>query len=231
MREVRKAIQEEHPAKIKENNYKEWIGVVMNKNEGCNANSKVDSTFQKFILNKLTQLQKNNIVVSVYTNEYNTNKFSTGFIYGLSTEYVILAHIESGGMYDGYSAFKLDEIYSLEYDGDYERKILELYTIRKQRHGKISMDGSNPISNLLDFAFSNNYVITIELHDSNLNDVQGVVEKIEEEVIIIKSINEFGKNSGKKIVNINHITHIFCDTDTEIALRLLHNYMYNSRDI
>lgn len=76
-------------------------------------------------------------ILSLYTNKEDTERFSVGYILGLCEKYCIIALISPSGLYDGYRVIDINEIYKIEYGGDYEKKLKKLYDI-KNNHIKIS---------------------------------------------------------------------------------------------
>ncbi len=169
----------------------------------------------------LTNLKNNNKIVSIYSDTYNTDKFSCGFIANISDEFLIIKNISPCGKYDGFLLKSIEKIYRVEFEGKYEKMIERLYEIQNQKHEEIPKFSGTLLNDLLIFSNKNSFVITIELCDSNLDDIQGYVSKMDDTKVKIESLDENGENDGFSYVMIDDITHISCNTENEIKLKLL----------
>ena len=64
-------------------------------------------------------------------------------------------------------------------------------------------------------------VVTIELNDSGYDDLQGFISSIQEDIVIIKQLDDDGNADGESIVYRDDITCVFCDSDKEMSIKLL----------
>ncbi len=177
------------------------------------------------IKEKLSEFIDRNKLVSIFDNVYKTDKFIAGFILNVSDEFVLVAHVDSFGFYDGYLVKQLNKIYNIEFDGKYEKKLLTLYKLQNQSHKKVAIDSSSIIIDLLNHAKNNNLAISAELYNSGTYDVQGLIENLNESTITVKLIDDYGCENGMSMFNINNITSLICDSDIEISLKLLNENM------
>ena len=174
-----------------------------------------NSGFKEALHHQLKRLFEDKKVISIFTDEDDTDSFSTGILFDVTDCSIILAQISSKGLYDGYKFIQVKNIYSIEYDGIYENKISTLYDIQKQKHKEIENLSNNSVTNLLEFAFLQKYVVSIELFESDLIDVEGIIENVDQEAITLKMIDKYGEFEGYKLININDITWMTFDTGTK----------------
>jgi hypothetical protein len=196
---VRKVVQEENQVPIK--------GVL-----DCKEN---------LIKTLLCDSEDTNQIVDLYSDTSNTDKFSAGFIVALSSDDVVIAHIAPGGKYDGFMLKKIDNIFRADIGSKYDATIQKLYLQQSQAHTKFRSEFENLSKGFLYFAKTNNYVATIELLDSNLEDVKGFIDDVAEDTVKIRKLNQYGESDGYSIVYIDDISFITCDSDDEHALKIL----------
>jgi len=173
--------------------------------------------FKDYLLQAMNQ--KN--IVSLYTNDEDTEKFSLGFVQGVSNDYVLLASITPYGFYDGYIIKNYNDIYRVESNDKYGESKKKLYNLRSQNHAIIENKTDNLILCILEYALINHLVVSVELHDSGNNDLQGFVSNIEDGKIWIDQLDPYGQSDGKGIALIEDITWVACDAEDEQAIKLL----------
>lgn len=162
-------------------------------------------------------------IIGIYSDNTSTDKFSAGYVIAVSSDDVVIAHITPNGMYDGFMLKKIEDIYRIDVDGKYETVLQKLYTEQSQFHKEFNAEYNNLTKSFLYFAAINKYVVTIELFDSGLEDVQGFIDNINEETVNIRKLNSYGEYEGNSIIFINDITFITCDSDNEHTLKILAN--------
>lgn len=72
----------------------------------------------------------------------------------VNEEELILACVNTRGYNDGYLVMKTEDVYRMDYDSYYEKKSLDLYKIKQQKHEEIFLNkhyyyGHIKIRNLL----------------------------------------------------------------------------------
>lgn len=163
----------------------------------------------------------NKLPISIFTDVDNTDKFSFGFVQEISDEHILINCISPFGFYDGYTIRNRANIYRIEYQNNYGKKLHKLYQIRNQKHQLITRKTDNLIADLIHFAKKENFIVSIELHNSDTDDLQGYISNVKDTIIAIEQIDEYGKNNGKSMILLEDITKISCDSDQEIMLKLL----------
>lgn len=169
----------------------------------------------------LLAAKTNHIPISIYTDKADTRKFSFGFIQEYSKEYVLINSITPYGLYDGYIILKREEIYRIEKEDCYGKKLHRLYSLQNQSHKLVLKKTDSWLLNLLYFANASRLAISVELLSSEYNDLQGYVLGVEEDRVIIEQLDGYGNKDGYSVVALNDITFVYCDSDKEIALKLL----------
>lgn len=160
-------------------------------------------------------------VIELYSDPLHTDKFSAGYILAVSSEDVIMAHIAPNGVYDGFMLKKANDIFRVDTLGEYDSTLQKLYTIQSQTHPKFRATSNNLVISFLDFAKSHHYVTTIQLFDSGLDDIQGFVEDVDDNIVIIGKVTIYGEDDGRSSVRIDNISFLTCDSDNEHAISIL----------
>lgn len=170
----------------------------------------------------LKELCNNHKLVSVFSDINFPTRFSAGFILDVSKNFVLMAHITPFGFYDGFIIKKLSHIFKIESDGKYGNKVQKLYQIQNQSHTSIQLSTESPVCNLLIHAMNYELIVCGEMLDSENDDFQGYVTKIDNASHVrIQSVDDYGRINGIQIIKIDDITHLACDSDNEAALKIL----------
>lgn len=170
--------------------------------------------------NLLKNCLNNHKVVSLYFDREDNGTHLTGFINSFNTRDIVVAHITPRGEYDGFILKRMNSLYRAECDGAYEKKIGQLYEIKRSSHLYFKAENENLFSYMLNFAKDRELIVTLEL----LNDsITGFVGDFDSENVNIHCINEYGCQDGNATVKAEEITAVYCDTDNENDLKLLNN--------
>lgn len=169
-------------------------------------------------------------VIAIYTNSDDTDSFCEGFVKAFNDEDFLIYHISPHGLYDGYIVKKTEHIYRINQKGMYEQKILNLYSFRNQEHNNINIVDNNIMFSVLEYARKNKLVVSIELFESGVNDIQGFVIE-NEDYICIDQCDDYSQEVGQTHIKLNDISELRCDTDDEIVLRLLQNKQNRKSEI
>ncbi len=174
----------------------------------------------------LRNFSKTHEVVSVYSNLDNTFVHLTGHIMKVTKNHVLIAHITEHGFYDGYIVKNTEDIYRVDNDGWYERKISTLYHLRNQEHNLLTKDDLNNDTDLnillLFCAKKNNKIISIEYGDTIIS---GFVSNYNQNKLFLCIVDENGQINGNTIIYLDTIQTISLDTDTEQDILILHQHL------
>lgn len=161
--------------------------------------------------------------MSFYCNPDDTDAHLTGYIEKFNEDELLIAHISSHGCYDGFILKRVTDVYRMDYDGEYEKKIERLYKIKKQSHSTVSAcsDCNKKILyTLLDFAKENEYVISLEFQDSYLSGVVNGYD-YDKDIIYLSIIDNYGHEEGVSIIHTCNVVTVSVDTDDEQDLNHL----------
>lgn len=156
-----------------------------------------------------------NEMYEIYANLENSNKFTVGYIIANDKNYIVCESIDPYGKKDGLVLFLCDNIIKVQKNTKYLNNIEKLYNKQGNKRDKIFFNTSESLLlQLLDYIDKNKKLCTIELCDSNINDVVGFLNKIDLNgaTIELNNINDDGEKDGISIVNLNMISSITVDS-------------------
>jgi hypothetical protein len=169
----------------------------------------------------LLSVKNNKVSISLYTDKEDTSKFSFGFVQGISDDWVLLASISPFGFYDGFIIKRYEDVYRCECNDKYGEKIRKLYQLRRQKHSIVDLSSNSLIIDLVQHAQKNRLVVSVEIHYSECDDVQGFVADIQDGFLRIEQLDEYGNPDGVSTISFEDITCIVCDSDNEMSIKLL----------
>ena len=169
----------------------------------------------------LLSAKNSEIPISLYTNKEDTERFSFGFVQEVSDDWVLLASISPFGFYDGFIIKKYEDIFRCESNDKYGKKIHKLYQLNKQNHSIVDLVTNNLILCLFQYAQNNKLIVSIELFDSECDDMQGFITNIQDDNFTIEQVDEYGNADGKSIVFLEDVTCVTCDSEEERSIKLL----------
>lgn len=164
---------------------------------------------------------KNKIPVSFFCNRNYTTKHHTGYIESYNENEIIIAHITPTGLYDGYIYEMIDNIFRIDYDSVYEKKIEKLYKLKKQKHDPIEENAENNgaiFFDILDRAMKKDLIVSLKFEDYILS---GFVTSYSDDTVTISLVDDNGVKDGTSCVNIDDVCALRLDTDYEQDLKLL----------
>lgn len=171
---------------------------------------------------ELKKLKLQNIPVSIYTDSDDPEYFSFGYIAGVDDEFVYLSHITPRGLEDGILLKRLDEVFRLEYSGEYEKRLVRLYRIKAQRH-KDYLSGMETLGlhAFLLHAMQQRQVITLTL---GIQSITGFLHSVEGDKVCLTELNADGVKLGEIILPTQHIRLVSCDSLEERDIALLYKH-------
>lgn len=191
------------------------------KRKNKNQDGKAENKGEIKMLSILKECMKENRVASFYFNKEDHCKHNTGFVIACNEDEFLVAHINARGEYDGFIRNRLEDVYRIEYGGDYEHKISQLYQLKNQSHPVMEIDPENLLFSLLEHAKQNQLLVTFEMEDES---VVGYVASYDD-YISLDEVDFYGRSQGKSIIDINELTVLACDGDDEQDLKLIHAFM------
>lgn len=162
-----------------------------------------------------------NKFVSIYSNCADTEKFIYGKILYVNEEEVLIYMVSPNGDFDGLLVMPITRVFRLEYGGDYEAKMKLLMSQYELPVFDYSVDNLHIGSSILKIALETGQIVSIELLDSDIDDVVGIVESVDRNLCKIKQINDYGREDGYSIINLDDITQISYNSEDERRRKVL----------
>lgn len=177
---------------------------------------------------KLEQLSESKQMVSLYLDG-DTERFYAGYILGINEDNILFQHITPYGKYDGYILQRTSNVCRVGYDELYLKKIEKLHGFEPKKHKPITIQESNLVVSLLTAAAENDWIVSLELDKSDLDDVQGYVIKADSDNTIVKQITDEGQYDGETYFDTYDITSMECDTQKMQSIKILADVRGDSR--
>jgi hypothetical protein len=166
-------------------------------------------------------------IMSFFSSHEQTEYFSVGIASEVFEKEIIIDSFQSSRFHDGFITRRISDIYRIETNTRYNRKIRVLSEISGARHEKMRRVDENGFTTLLTFALENRKVVSIELHDSDRTDAAGFVMKITGDECSILLLDPYGEAEGESLFKIADISHMTCDGESEIAILQMHDWKAN----
>ncbi len=173
--------------------------------------------------NILERLYLSQQLALIYTNTEETDKFFAGYVNQIFSNQVIINNISPYGKYDGFCIKMLEDIYRVETESQYAKKIEILSQYYNVNHDAIEMINDNGIVSLLNYAKKYNKIVSIGLLQSEFVDVVGFIEEIDLQQCRIREIDQYGLEDGVCTIKIEDITYMSCDGEEEFSRSLLYD--------
>ena len=178
------------------------------------------------IENILREAKLNNTLVSIYIDSDDWGQYSVGYVDLVTNDYVRLRAISKNGEPAGFEIRPLAEIFKVEFGGKYESKIEKIFQSHEKVFNEIQPKKRSPENNLvvdtIQQSLTESIVIVIWGKDPD-DSLVGYVEKLESNLVSIRLINEFGEDDGLSTINIDEISSIDFNTQSE----QIRSYLYN----
>lgn len=177
-------------------------------------------------INNLLRAKKEGLIVSIYSNWNEPEKCAVGFVEDISDEQISLKHITPHGLNDGYVIRKLDDIFRVDLNGQYEKRLLILYNLQGQNHANLLQNKTKKDSNLFKEALLSaqklKMVVSVCIDETEAQEsIVGLVKEVIDDEVVISQISFEGLDDGESIFFIDNIVKINCDSLDERALGLL----------
>lgn len=174
------------------------------------------------ILDKAIREEK---VVSVFTDWTNKTKCSVGFIYTYDKNTVVIQHLTCDGEEDGYAWRKIEDIYRIDLCGKYEVKLKKLYKFKNQKHCEL-FSNIKFNSNLLQIIYcaeEKSKIVEVSIDIDNEQElIVGFINCIiEDKIIEIYRVDDYGELDGATIINIEDIISLNFDSKDSKNLLIL----------
>lgn len=185
------------------------------------------------LLKDIKELKLKNIPVSIYTDRYDLESFSVGYIAAIEDPFIYINHISTRGEEDGMILRRIEDIFRIEYDGSYEKKLERLYQLKEQSHTKyLTKSKTNLFNAFLKNIQKHKWVITLKVGDmENFIDVTGLIQQVKEGKVYMTELTYDARVGGTVIVPIHEIYTVHCDTEYDKDIHLLYNHDKKREDV
>ena len=171
------------------------------------------------MINSIIHCYENEKIASIYCDLDDSEKHYTGYIKKVDETSFLIAHITPHGFYDGYILRGTEEVYRIDYESEYEKKIEKLYKFRNQSHNLSIPNEVSLFYSVLKSAKQNSLIVSFIFENSHIS---GFVKNYDENLIYINCVNDNGFEDGFSVINIDDVLILEVDTEYEQDLNLLH---------
>lgn len=185
---------------------------------------------ENVIISALKRSLNEGVMVSVYSSYIEPEKCSVGYIDFITSEHFIMKHVAPDGNYDGYIVRRIEDVFRVDINGEYEKNLELLYNLQKQQHQAFVKNNKTKdlFEETLIFAQKNNLVVTICIDETeNQDDIVGFVKNISVQGVTISRVSLNGLVDEETSIFIGHMIRMDCDTADEKKYKLLFSHKKN----
>lgn len=178
---------------------------------------------QDTLLSALQECRKNEELISIYCYDEDNNTSDnsyTGWIIGLDHDLILFACISSDALYDGFILKEVSEIYRIDRNTYYEKKIEKLYRLKHSQHPNLKLETkADLLEAFLKFGQTQHLIFTITQTDGN--SFSGFLKAFDKKTLTIREINSSGEENGTILIRMGDVLTFELDGYYEQCLRLL----------
>jgi hypothetical protein len=172
---------------------------------------------QKNLFNKiLDESIKEKILVEIYDDAANTDKFKVGYVIKRFEDSILLYVFNKYGQYNGYILAPIEDIYKIGktiYNDNLDITYSEPpFPLHKKLMDNIN-NKTNGISAIIEFCFNNK--ILLKTYYSVGNAISGYIKEIDNDYICIDSYFNDGSFEGSYVVKVSNISQIDFESENE----------------
>ncbi len=184
-------------------------------------------------LSILREAYKRNDMVAVYTDPSHPECAIVGYIDSLSAKQIAMKHVTPEGISDGYVIRRIEDVFRVDVNGEYERRLAQLYQLQNQQHEDLFPQSVTLQSDLfregLIIAQEGNFVVAICMDETEEQmNLVGFVKKVRSQTVTLSRISVDGLDDGESTFFIDDIVRMNCNTADERNLKLLYEYHHSS---
>lgn len=181
----------------------------------------------------LSEAYKQNDMVAVYSDPSHPECAAVGYIDSLSAKQLALKHVTPEGISDGYVIRRIEDVFRIDVNGEYERRLTQLYQLHNQQHEDFFPHSMTPQRDLfregLIIAQERNFVVSICMDETEEQmDLVGFVKEVRSQTVTLSRISIDGFDDGESTIFIDDIIKMNCNTANERNLKLLFEYQNSS---
>lgn len=170
----------------------------------------------------LNELIEKNSWACFYTNNLETDKFIYGKILSFNDDEIAIHSVAPSGEDDGVVVMNMQNVFRIEINGQYALKMAKLINDEDIRSYSIPFQDNNLMTSVLKYSMQQKEVASIELVNSGLWNVVGIVDTIDSSICTVNQIDEYGFDDGVSVLDINSVTKLsICSQEELIVKRLI----------
>lgn len=171
----------------------------------------------------LQECQKNEELISIYCYDEDDNTSDdsyTGWVVGLDHDLILLACISSDALYDGFVLKEVSEIYRIDRNTYYEKKMAKLYRLKHSQHPIFKLGAKTDLlKGFLEFSQTHHLIFTITQTDGY--SFSGFLKSFDQKTLTIREVDSAGEENGTILIRIGDVLTFELDGYYEQCLRLL----------
>lgn len=170
----------------------------------------------------LKNLEGNRELTSIYTDVNNCDRFAVGYIMDVTETQALILNIGLHGEFDGYTVIKVDDIYRIETQSKYLKKINGLSDVNIDTVFEIKTT-DDLLIDVLNKAIERKSIVVVGVGDID-NSIMGYVEKVEDNKVYIEQVNEYGESDGSSVILYNEIVRVVIEDVECCEIDRLYHY-------
>lgn len=147
--------------------------------------------------------------------------FVVGILYAYDEEWFLMKDVSSYGEENGFALYKKSDLISVEVKSDYIEKIAFLMRFNNTMWPELQVSDNNLLIQVIQLCFAKSTVVGIETYASGFRDINGIIEGIEGNIVIIRQIDEYGRYDGVSWLDTGAITRMFFNDKESTYLGIL----------
>ena len=169
----------------------------------------------------LQRIEKGKELIAVYSLSEKQEYFEVGLLIEMDEDTIMLESYASDGDYDGYLVIHIDDIYRIEQGSKYLHAMNLLRS--PQRKGSICELSGHCVDDILQHVKASNRILTINLLERDGNKLTGYAHEINDNLIVIRTLNEYGEPDGLTTIYKEDCSVLACESKDDKRLERLNN--------
>lgn len=162
-------------------------------------------------------------MVTLYSTDL-PDEYISGFILECNEEELIFESVDLHGNNDGFVWLRMDGVYRIDFDSNYEKNLLHLYELNSQKHKNIGFESTiiSLLESLLIWAKKHEKMVSIDFEESDFI-LCGYVQDMEKQIIRLVDRSKCDLQQGYAWVDFQKILCLRVDEirsrDAELVFR------------
>lgn len=165
--------------------------------------------------NLMRKLQAEGAWVSVYTNIYDCEKFAFGRIICVGESFFAMATLALNGDNDGIAVLLTKDVFRIETDSKYGQKMVRLHQPFRSQPWLPALREDAMVLSALQEVKKANRLVSVELREERDACMTGWVENVDEHMVELRQVDEFGNPDGTGWALLEDISSLSFDSEQE----------------